>query len=162
MGQHMTEGFDKMTLQDCSIVMHGVTVTLCTVQLHGAVARQVAQQQRINVGANVAATNNNQPATLSDNVKTLDELWTEYISGIDGRKPAINFTKDERNSSKSLKQKYCRRNLIWQKIQLLINSGLELPQAMERFQGVYGRGKSVTWYIETIIDERRKRKHGEE
>jgi hypothetical protein len=140
-GTRLSHRFDDMTrLFNSNARRYGNTI-------HGAVARQVAQQQRINVGANVAATNNNQPATLSDNVKTLDELWTEYISGIDGQKPAMSFTKDERNSSKSLKQKYCRRNLIWQKIQLLINSGLELPQAMERFQGVYGRGKSVTWYI---------------
>jgi Transcriptional activator of glycolytic enzymes len=172
LGQQMTEGFDKMNNQmnnrfDDMTRLFNNNARRYGNTLHGAVARQVAPQQRVNVEANVeanvAAANNNQPATLSDNIKTLDELWTEYISGIDGRKPAMSFTKDERKSSKSLKQKYYRRNLIWQKIQLLINSGLQLQPAMERFREHYGRGKSVTWYIETIIDERtgRKRKHGE-
>jgi hypothetical protein len=65
--------------------------------MHGAVARQVARQEHINVEANVEASGDNRPATLSDNVRTLDELWTEYISGIYGRKPAMCFTKVEKN-----------------------------------------------------------------
>jgi hypothetical protein len=43
--------------------------------------------------------------TLSPTPRSLQELWFEYKFGIDGGKPAEQFTTREKNESRRLKQK---------------------------------------------------------
>ena len=62
------------------------------------------------------------PATLSNNPRSLHLLWQEYKFGINGRKPAEQFTLEERNMP-ATKQKYYRRNLVWQTMARLVRGG---------------------------------------
>ena len=54
-----------------------------------------------------------QDALLSNNPRTLIELWRECKHGLDGRKPAEQFTMVERHSRVGgVKQKWYRRNVV--------------------------------------------------
>jgi len=97
-------------------------------------------------------------ATLSGNPKSLNELWQEYQHGIDGHKPARNFTARERNSSRQMKQKFYRRKQVWDTISRLVANGNTVQFAIERIKQVYGQSVSVSGIINGII--RDKRIHG--
>ena len=75
------------------------------------------------------------PATLSNNPRSLLMLWQEYKLGINGRKPAEKFTTAERNT-KANKQKYYRRNLVWQTVARLVQGGLTAEAAIDRLHSV--------------------------
>ena len=95
------------------------------------------------------------PATLSNNPRSLLLLWQEYKFGINGRKAAEQFSTAERNI-KSNKQKYYRRNLVWQTIARLVRGGLSAEVAIERINRVYGYGSSTTKIIETMVKDKRR------
>ena len=99
------------------------------------------------------------PATLSNNSRSLSLLWQEYKFGINGRKPAEQFTKAERNS-KPNKQKYYRRNMIWKTIARLVREGLTAEVAIERIHGAYGYGTSPTVIMWEMIKDKRRRPDG--
>jgi hypothetical protein len=61
--------------------------------------------------------------TLRPNPRSLRELWLEYKFGIDGRKPAEQFTTRKMNTSRRLKQLYYRRNVFWRCMGRLIRRG---------------------------------------
>ena len=65
------------------------------------------------------------PATLSSNPHTLQCLWYEYKFGINGRKPAEQFTTVEKNASRRMKLKYWRRYVVWQTIGRLVRGGAQ-------------------------------------
>ena len=67
---------------------------------------------------------------MSNNIRTLDELWKEWTDGIDGRKPAAKLTTAERNSDKGMKQKYWRRSRVWECIERFVNAGQTPEDAM--------------------------------
>ena len=50
------------------------------------------------------------------NPRTLEVLWREYKFGVDGRKPAEQFTIEERNCQGTRKQTYYRRKIFWQTV----------------------------------------------
>lgn len=92
--------------------------------IQGGFARQdpVQASHRRRHQAQTAANNENAPNTPDDqnaelcpNLHTLEDLWEEYKFGIGGRKPASQFTQQERGGygSNKKKQRYCRRNRIW-------------------------------------------------
>jgi Transcriptional activator of glycolytic enzymes len=89
------------------------------------------------------------PAELSPMPKNLYDLWQEYQIGIAGRKPARNFTAQERGRCKF---KYCRRNFVWKLIVKLVNAGITAQAACDRIYNIYGEGASVT----TIINKLKK------
>ena len=64
------------------------------------------------------------PATLSNNPRSLQLLWQEYKFGINGRKPAEQFIPKDRNVPDN-KQKYYRRNLVWQTMARLVRRGVD-------------------------------------
>jgi hypothetical protein len=76
--------------------------------------------------------------TLSLHPKDLYILWQEYEFGIGGRKPARQFTMQERAR---VKFKYCRRKIVWDVIDcLLVQSGYTTAQvAIDRIYDIYGR-----------------------
>lgn len=57
------------------------------------------------------------------------ELWDEYTSGIDGRKPAHEFTAVEREK---VKYKFYKREKVWNLVSSLTRSGLTYTVAIER------------------------------
>ena len=62
------------------------------------------------------------PSTLSNNPRLLRLLWQGYTFGINGRKPAKQFTPKERNMPDN-KQTYYHRNLVWQTMVRLVRGG---------------------------------------
>ena len=75
-------------------------------------------------------------ATLSPHPKDLYILWQEYEFGIGGRKPARQFTMQERAR---VKFKYCRRKIVWDVIDRLVRSGYTAQVAIDRIYDIYGR-----------------------
>ena len=80
-------------------------------------------------------------ATLSNNPRSLVLLWQEYKFGINGRKPAEQFTRAERNV-KPNKQKYYCRNMVWRTIARSVRAGFTAEAAIERIHRVYGYNTS--------------------
>jgi len=79
------------------------------------------------------------PAELSKNPRSIQLLWIEYKVGLNGRKPAQQFTSAEKNVNKAMAQKYSRRNNVWLCIQRIANAGctsdakcMDLTQARRR------------------------------
>ena len=95
------------------------------------------------------------PATLSNNIKTLMALWNEYKFGINGRKPAERFTVLQRTADRATKQKYWRRNHVWQTMARLVRGGRTAERAAIEIYRVYGHGTSVTKIIEAMIRDKR-------
>jgi hypothetical protein len=77
------------------------------------------------------------PAVLCENPKTLYVVWQEYMYGVNGSKPAKDFTVSERGAIKS---KYCRRKILWDQIVALMRSKYlyTANQAIEKIYNVYG------------------------
>lgn len=96
------------------------------------------------------------PATLSNNPRTLICLWNEYKFGINGRKPAENFTIAERNSNRSLRQKYWRRDLIWKAMARSVRGGRTAQSAAIQIQSAYGYDTSLTKIIEAMIRDKQR------
>ena len=57
------------------------------------------------------------PAKLYKSPKSLHDLWHEFQFGLNGSKPAREFTLQERGKNKSL---YCQRKVFWDTISLLV------------------------------------------
>ena len=99
------------------------------------------------------------PATLSNNPRSLLLLWQEYRHGINGRKPAERFTREERNK-KDTKQKYYRRNHVWQTIARLVRGSLTAEVAIERIYSVYGYDSSPTKIITALVRDKKRHPGG--
>ena len=95
------------------------------------------------------------PATLSNNPRSLHLLWQEYKFGINGRKPAEQFTLEERNMP-ATKQKYYRRNLVWQTMARLVRGGLTAEIAIGRLHSVYGYDSSTSKIMTTMVRDKRR------
>jgi hypothetical protein len=98
-------------------------------------------------------------STLSPNPRSLRELWLEYKFGIDGRKPAEQFTTREKNASNRMKQMYYRRNAFWQCMAKLIRGGATVEMATMRIRQCYGQHVSVTQIINKMIADRKNGGH---
>ena len=95
------------------------------------------------------------PATLSNNPGSLCELWREYEFGIDGRKPAKEFTRQERNVTLGgTKQKYYRRSHLWRMVEKLIRKGHDHQMACLKIRQVYGHDVSVTQILSGLIKDK--------
>lgn len=101
-----------------------------------------------------------QDALLSHNPRTLLELWREYKHGLDGRKPAEQFTMAERNSRVGgVKQKWYRRNVVWQCIERLVRGGDTAQVAVNKIHQAYGYNLSITEIINLMIRDKRTGGH---
>ena len=67
--------------------------------------------------------------------RDLYTLWQEYEFGIGGRKPARQFTPQERGK---VKVQYSRRKCAWNVIERLIRSGYTAQTACDKIYEVYG------------------------
>jgi hypothetical protein len=120
----------------------------------GIAPARVVQRGRVATGGNddilARLQNAASPAdtsSLSPIPRNLHVLWTEYITGIGGRKPAMEFSLHERGR---VKHKYCRRNVIWTIVDNLVRSGLTCEVAIDRIYGIYGSQTCVTKIINRI------------
>jgi hypothetical protein len=74
------------------------------------------------------------PATLYSNPKMLSVLWDEYVNGIGGRKPAKDFTDDQRGR---VSAKYSQRKVFWDCMTRLLAHGLTKESAFQRLESIY-------------------------
>jgi hypothetical protein len=86
-------------------------------------------------------------STLSPTPRTINLLWLEYETGIGGRKPARDFSREERGR---VKHKYHRRKVVWDCISQLIRAGLTADIACDRIYQVYGVSTPVTTIINNM------------
>jgi len=101
-----------------------------------------------------------QRQSLCHNPRSLLELWHEYKHGIDGRKPAEQFTVTERNIRiGGLKQKYYRRSVIWKCMERLVRNGDTPEVAASKIHAAYGFNLSVTQIINLMIRDRQTGGH---
>lgn len=83
-------------------------------------------------------------ATLMPTPRSLHDLWSEYLNGVGGRKPARLFSYTERGRSK---HRYSRRKVVWDIVAGLVRQGHTAELAIDKIYGVYGGQTSVTKII---------------
>ena len=88
------------------------------------------------------------------NLKSLFDLWDEYLNGVGGRKPARLFSETERGR---VKYKYTRRKVVWDIVRKLVDLGHSSHRAIDMIYNVYGAQTSVTDIINRL---RRDKKMG--
>ncbi len=98
------------------------------------------------------------PAILSRGPTSLHALWTEYRIGLNGSKPAKQFTQRERNQDQATRQKYSRRKVAWDCIERLCDKGIHYDMAMDKIREVYGYETKPTKIIDAIIKDRQRYK----
>ena len=86
-------------------------------------------------------------ASLMSKPNSLYELWQEYQFGVGGRKPAKDFSSQERGKCKST---YCRRKYFWDLVEKHIACGYTHESAIDRILGVYTTSLSVTELLTRI------------
>ena len=69
--------------------------------------------------------------------------------------PAERFTVLQRTADRATKQKYWRRNHVWQTMAQLVRGGRTAERAAIEIYRVYGHGTSVTKIIEAMIRDKR-------
>ena len=89
-------------------------------------------------------------ASLSKCPKNLHVLWQEFELGLGGRKPAKNFTAQERGGRN--KHTYFRRNVFWKRVAEMVRGGIDSKVACDKIYKVYGESSSVT----TILNQMKK------
>ena len=136
--------------------------------IEGAFVRQRTQQMpgvgQIRVQTLNDGLHNNlledvvRPANLSHLVPSLEMMWKEYKSGLDGNKPAEQFSTKERNVTKKMAVMYGRRNHIWQCIQRLVNAGWSSQVAISRYTMCTAPRPNPTKIINGMIADKTKYK----
>ena len=114
-------------------------------KLNRVAARNEGQNQR-NQPANQPTGIATSTAVLSPNVRTIQDLWREWTTGLHGHKAAKDFNAQERGRCKS---KFCRRKIVWDLIRQHINAGRLATDVIAAIYAAYPQ-KSVTQIINTI------------
>jgi hypothetical protein len=91
-------------------------------------------------------------ATLSPGPKNLYALWQEWYFGIDGRKPAKDFS--PRESGGKQKVTYCNRKKFWLLAEHLIRSGCNADDACKKIYDAYGHDSTVTSILRRIAKDK--------
>ncbi len=87
------------------------------------------------------------PANLCRCPKNLYVLWAEYESGVGGNKPARLFNKTERGK---VCFKYCRRKIVWDAVEALVQRGLTSDVAIDR---IYSECEGPNTKVNDVIKE---------
>ena len=114
-------------------------------------ARVLGRNQRAAALDGTEGVEDTRVATLSTHPKSLSALWQEYEFGIAGRKPAREFTAEERGR---VKYQYTRRKVVWDAVAELVRAGFTASAACDKIYGVYGRNLSVTNIINRMRRDR--------
>ncbi|KAG6623923.1 uncharacterized protein IUM83_02063 [Phytophthora cinnamomi] len=91
---------------------------------------------------------------LAKRPRDLFQLWHEYEFGLNGTKPAKEFTRAERGANKFA---YSRRKAFWDSVAYLVRAGLTSDVAIDRIYAAYGRQRPVTAILTAL---RRDKKNG--
>lgn len=114
-------------------------------------ARPIGRRTDEATGQQQAAQAGGLPATLSPLPRTIYVLWQEYEFGIGGRKPAKEFTAQERGR---VKYSYHRRKVVWDCVASLVRAGWQANVACDKIYEAYGRNESVTRIINKMRRDR--------
>jgi Transcriptional activator of glycolytic enzymes len=101
---------------------------------------------------------NNHPgdpkAVLAVTPRTLHLIWDKWTTGLNGNKPASEFTREERGKDK---HKFHRRKVLWDAIGKLVQARLTSHVAIDCIHAVYGCNQSITHIIERIKEDKKNR-----
>ena len=111
------------------------------------VAADAAQEEESTTGQDARLA-----AVLMPRPRTLHDLWKEYQFGGPGRKPAKDFTPEERGRVKVL---YSRRRVLWDKICELTRTGVAAQVACDLVYEAYGQNLPVTKILAKMKVDRR-------
>ena len=92
-------------------------------------------------------------ATLMPTPRSLHDLWSEYLHGVGGRKPARLFSYTKRGRSK---HRYSRRKIVWDTVSGLVRQGHTSELAIDKIYGVYGGQTSVTKIINGLKRDKKE------
>ena len=92
-------------------------------------------------------------AILVDRPKTLDVVWKEYVSGINGTKPASEYTQEDIRANAT---KHCRRNAFWQVVSGWVRAGKTPEQAINKIYSVYGHKKLITEILKLMAHDKKQ------
>ena len=81
------------------------------------------------------------PPKLKARIRSLHDLWREYMDGLDGNKAARLFTSSEKGAVASL---YSRRNAFWFVVGRMVRAGMSADTAIDKVKQTYGYGASIT------------------
>jgi hypothetical protein len=89
---------------------------------------------------------------LSKNPRDLYVVWKEWEFGLNGTKPARDFTIHERGANRFA---FSRRKNVWDAVTRMIAHGFTSDTAIDRIYLVYGRKKSVCTICNLLAKDRR-------
>jgi hypothetical protein len=122
--------------------------------------QQREREQNNNLEEAAALFNEVQPnqyvAELSKTPRTIFDLWTEYQTGLGGRKAAKDFTFKERGKCKF---KYCRRKVVWDCIVRHVNAGHLAAVAIDKIYQCYGHSSNVSYIINAMVNDKKTGGH---
>ncbi|KUF81643.1 hypothetical protein AM588_10000277 [Phytophthora nicotianae] len=95
-------------------------------------------------------------AMLSKRPKDLYELWGEYEFGLNGLKPAKEFTAAERGANKFA---YSRRKVFWDVVSAFVRTGFTSDVAIDKIYAAYGRQLSVTRILAALRTDKHQGGH---
>ena len=93
--------------------------------------------------------------TLAKCPKTLSALWQEYEFGVNGQKPAKEFSSRERENCRFT---YYRRKVFWDKVSEMVRAGYTCHAAIDKIYDVY-RNASVTTIINLMKADKKRGGH---
>lgn len=91
------------------------------------------------------------PLAILGRPKTLLELWHEWLFGLNGNKPAKNFSPRERGKQK---HKYSKRKHFWGAMIKLIRAGYNELTAIDLIKQAYGVHRSVSQILASLQNAR--------
>jgi hypothetical protein len=91
---------------------------------------------------------------LSANPRSLILVCEEWTHGLNGNKPASQFTSQERGQNKP---KFCWRKVFWDLVSNLVQAGVYSNVAIGRVYAMYGPNQPVTYSLKKIKEDKRNR-----
>jgi Transcriptional activator of glycolytic enzymes len=91
-------------------------------------------------------------AMLSPNPRSLHHIWEEWTTGLNGNKPASQFTREKRGKNKC---KFCWRKILWDTIGDLVQAGLSPHVTIDCIHAVYGANQSITRIIDKMKEDKK-------
>lgn len=129
-------------------MLQNAAIDATNVAVAAAANGAVVRPEQLNIAHMAAGMH----AMLCPSPKNLYELWTEYIEGIAGSKPARDFSPKERGRCKV---KYCRRKAFWKLVETQIIVGYPADVAIDRIYNAYGTDLPVTTILNNIMTDRK-------
>ncbi|KAG1689229.1 hypothetical protein DVH05_002723 [Phytophthora capsici] len=130
--------------------------------LHRIALQPVARTVRASDGHHIeevaapGSTVHQPHASLSKRPRDLFELWREFEFGLNGEKPAKEFTRSERGANKFA---YSRRKVFWDAVAYLVRAGFTSDTAIDKIYAAYGRERPVTAILVELREDKKRGGH---